>query len=229
MKRILLIEDEVSIAELQRDYLEINDFQVDVEHSGDTGLEMALQNDYDLIILDIMMPKMDGFEVCKQIREKKDMPIIILTAKAEDLDKVLGFGIGADDYITKPFSPIELVARVKAHISRYERLLGNVSKQRDTLYIHGISIDQRARKVFINNEEIAFTTKEFDLLTFFVTNPNQVLNKEQLFERIWGLDSAGDLGTVVVHIRNLREKIERDPGHPEYIETVWGVGYRFNV
>ncbi|KOS24899.1 transcriptional regulator [Bacillus anthracis] len=229
MKRILLIEDEVSIAELQRDYLEIKDFQVDTEHSGETALQMALQKDYDLIILDIMMPKMDGFEVCKQIREKKDMPIIILTAKTEDIDKVLGFGIGADDYITKPFSPSELVARVKAHISRYERLLGNVSKQRDTLYIHGISIDQRARKVFINNEEIAFTTKEFDLLTFFVTNPNQVLNKEQLFERIWGLDSAGDTPTVVVHIRKLREKIEKDPTKPQYIETVRGPGYRFNV
>ncbi len=149
--------------------------------------------------------------------------------KKEDIDKIRGLGLGADDYITKPFSPSELVARVKAHISRYERLSGNVSKQRDTLYIHGISIDQRARKVFISNEEIAFTTKEFDLLTFFVTNPNQVLNKEQLFERIWGLDSAGDLATVVVHIRKLREKIERDPAHPQYIETVWGAGYRFNV
>lgn len=229
LKRILLIEDEVSIAELQRDYLEINDFQVDVEHSGETGLQMALQEDYDLIILDIMLPKMNGFEICKQIRAIKDIPILLVSAKKEDIDKIRGLGLGADDYITKPFSPSELVARVKAHISRYERLSGNVSKQRDTLYIHGISIDQRARKVFINNEEVAFTTKEFDLLTFFVTNPNQVLNKEQLFERIWGLDSAGDLATVVVHIRKLREKIERDPAHPQYIETVWGAGYRFNV
>ncbi|MDE7550654.1 response regulator transcription factor [Bacillus tropicus] len=229
MKRILLIEDEVSIAELQRDYLEISDFQVDVEHSGEIGLQMALQEDYDLIILDIMLPKMNGFEICKQIRAIKDIPILLVSAKKEDIDKIRGLGLGADDYITKPFSPSELVARVKAHISRYERLSGNVSKQRDTLYIHGISIDQRSRKVFINNEEIAFTTKEFDLLTFFVTNPNQVLNKEQLFERIWGLDSAGDLATVVVHIRKLREKIERDPAHPQYIETVWGAGYRFNV
>ncbi len=229
LKRILLIEDEVSIAELQRDYLEISDFQVDVEHSGEIGLQMALQEDYDLIILDIMLPKMNGFEICKQIRAIKDIPILLVSAKKEDIDKIRGLGLGADDYITKPFSPSELVARVKAHISRYERLSGNVSKQRDTLYIHGISIDQRSRKVFINNEEIAFTTKEFDLLTFFVTNPNQVLNKEQLFERIWGLDSAGDLATVVVHIRKLREKIERDPAHPQYIETVWGAGYRFNV
>ncbi|AEA18351.1 MULTISPECIES: response regulator transcription factor [Bacillus] len=229
MKRILLIEDEVSIAELQRDYLEINDFQVDVEHSGETGLQIALQEEYDLIILDIMLPKMNGFEICKQIRAVKDIPILLVSAKKEDIDKIRGLGLGADDYITKPFSPSELVARVKAHIARYERLSGNVSKQRDTLYIHGISIDQRARKVFINNEEVAFTTKEFDLLTFFVTHPNQVLNKEQLFERIWGLDSAGDLATVVVHIRKLREKIERDPAHPQYIETVWGAGYRFNV
>lgn len=229
VKRILLIEDEVSIAELQRDYLEIHDFHVDVQHSGETGLQCALQEQYDLIILDIMLPKMNGFEICKQIRAVKDIPILLVSAKKEDIDKIRGLGLGADDYITKPFSPSELVARVKAHIARYERLSGNTIKQRDMLHIHGISIDQRARKVFINNEEVAFTTKEFDLLTFFVLNPNQVLNKEQLFERIWGLDSAGDLATVVVHVRKLREKIERDPANPQYIETVWGAGYRFNV
>lgn len=229
LKRVLLIEDEVSIAELQRDYLEINDFQVDIQHSGETGLHCALRENYDLIILDIMLPKVNGFEICRQVRAVKDIPILLVSAKKEDIDKIRGLGLGADDYITKPFSPSELVARVKAHIARYERLSANTIKHGNTLYIHGISIDQAARKVHINDHEVSFTTKEFDLLTFLVMHPNQVLSKEQLFERIWGLDSAGDLSTVVVHVRKLREKIERDPANPQYIETVWGAGYRFNV
>ncbi|MED4462351.1 response regulator transcription factor [Metabacillus fastidiosus] len=228
MKKILLIEDEISIAELQKDYLEINDFDVHMEHKGDTGLERAIQGNYDLIILDIMLPGMSGFEICKQIRAVKDIPILLVSAKKEDIDKIRGLGLGADDYITKPFSPSELVARVKAHLARYDRLSGNNIKT-NTLFIHGISVDKSSRKVNINGKETPFTTKEFDLLVFLMMHPNQVLSKEQLFERIWGLDSAADVSTVTVHIRKLREKMERDPAEPKILETVWGAGYRFNV
>ncbi|PEJ54538.1 DNA-binding response regulator [Bacillus sp. AFS002410] len=228
MKDILLIEDDVSIAELQRDYLEINDFRVDIQHNGDEGLQHALNGNYDLIILDIMLPGKNGFEICKEIRAVKNIPILFVSAKKEDIDKIRGLGLGADDYITKPFSPSELVARVKAHLSRYDRLAGNnnVSK---IIFVHGISIDRSARKIFINEKEVPFTTKEFDLMVFFVMNPNQVLSKEQLYEKVWGLESAADVSTVTVHISRLREKIERDPANPKFLETVWGAGYRFNV
>ncbi|MGG3889918.1 response regulator transcription factor [Metabacillus fastidiosus] len=228
MKKILLIEDEISIAELQKDYLEINDFDVHMEHKGDTGLEQAIQGNYDLIILDIMLPGISGFEICKQIRAVKDIPILLVSAKKEDIDKIRGLGLGADDYITKPFSPSELVARVKAHLARYDRLAGNNVKT-NTLFIHGISVDKSSRKVNINGKETPFTTKEFDLLVFLMMHPNQVLSKEQLFERIWRLDSAADVSTVTVHIRKLREKMERNPAEPKILETVWGAGYRFNV
>jgi DNA-binding response OmpR family regulator len=228
VKKILLIEDDVSIAELERDYLEINHFNVDIQHTGNAGLQLALQNDYDLIILDIMLPGVNGFEICKQIRAIKNIPILFVSAKKEDIDKIRGLGLGADDYITKPFSPSELVARVKAHIERYERLAGSQVKT-NTIFVHGISIDKSARKIHINEEEIPFTTKEFDLFVFLVMHPNQVLSKEQLYENIWGLESAADVSTVTVHIRKIRGKIERDPSHPKFLETVWGAGYRFNV
>ncbi|PUB15235.1 response regulator transcription factor [Paenisporosarcina sp. OV554] len=228
MKKILLIEDEVSIAELQRDYLEINDFCVDIQLTGDAGLQQAFQVNYDLIILDIMLPGLNGFEICKQIRAVKDIPILIVSAKKEDIDKIRGLGLGADDYITKPFSPSELVARVKAHLSRYERLAGSQGKK-NIIHVHGISIDRSSRKVHIDGEIIPFTTKELDLLVFLVMHPNQVFSKEQLYESIWGLESFADVSTVTVHIRKLRGKIEREPSHPKYLETVWGAGYRFNV
>lgn len=228
MKKILLIEDEVSIAELQRDYLEINGFIVDIQHHGEDGLQQALKGNYDLIILDIMLPGISGFDICKQIRAVHNIPILFVSAKKEDIDKIRGLGLGADDYITKPFSPSELVARVKAHLSRYERLATH-QQTNHMMSIHGITIDTSARKVFVNGEEIAFTTKEFDLLVFFVRHPNQVLSKEQLYERNWGYESAADVSTVTVHIRKLREKIEREPAHPKFLETVWGAGYRFNV
>ncbi|MEK4029876.1 MULTISPECIES: response regulator transcription factor [Bacillaceae] len=228
MKEILLIEDDISIAELQRDYLEINDFHVDIQHAGDVGLQRALRGNYDLIILDIMLPGLNGFEICKQIRVEKNIPILFVSAKKEDIDKIRGLGLGADDYITKPFSPSELVARVKAHLARYERLAGNQTHS-NTIFVHGISIDKSARRVHINGEGVPFTTKEFDLLVFLVMHPNQVLNKEQLYENIWGLESAADVSTVTVHIKKIRGKIERDPAHPKFLETVWGAGYRFNV
>ena len=227
MKKILIVEDDISIAELQKDYLEINQFDVDVEHTGDAGLKKALENDYDLIVLDIMLPKKDGFEICKGIRNEKDTPILLLSAKKEDIDKIRGLGLGADDYMTKPFSPNELVARVKAHIARFERLTSLDKAKKEQIEIGEITIDKISRRVYINQNEVIFTTKEFDLLSFFTQNPERVFSKEDLFEKMWGLDSVGDIATVAVHIRKIREKIERDPSNPKYIETVWGVGYRF--
>ncbi|SET37238.1 DNA-binding response regulator, OmpR family, contains REC and winged-helix (wHTH) domain [Natronincola peptidivorans] len=229
MKRILIIEDDISIAELERDYLEISGFKVEIENSGDTGIAKAINQEYDLIILDLMLPKIDGFEICRQIRREKNIPILMVSAKKEDIDKIRGLGLGADDYMTKPFSPSELVARVKAHISRYERLTGNKQENSDEIEVKGLMIDKSSRRVFINGKEVILTTKEFDLLVFLASNPNRVFKKEELFEKLWGLDSQGDISTVTVHIRKIREKIETDPSHPQYIETIWGVGYRFEL
>ncbi|MDI6619369.1 MAG: response regulator transcription factor [Clostridiales bacterium] len=229
MKRILIIEDEESIAELERDYFEASGFKADIEQRGDTGLKTALARDYDLIILDLMLPEIDGFEVCKKIREKKNIPILIVSARKEDIDKINGLGLGADDYITKPFSPGELVARVKAHIARYDRLIGSKEQKDDVVKIRGIVIDKSSRRVFVNDKEIVLTNKEFDLLTLLASNPNRVFSKEELFDKIWGMDSIGDTTTVTVHIRKIREKIEVDPSNPQYIETLWGVGYRFEI
>jgi DNA-binding response OmpR family regulator len=229
VQKILIIEDELSIAELERDYLQINGFECDIEVSGDKGLEKALREDYDLIILDLMLPKIDGFEVCRMIRGKKDIPILMVSAKKEDIDKIRGLGLGADDYITKPFSPSELVARVKAHISRYERLSKNFENKKDEVQIRGLSMNKSSRRVYLNGREVILTTKEFDLLWFLAQNPNRVFSKDEIFDRIWGMESLGEVATVTVHIRKLREKIEVDASAPQYIETIWGAGYRFQV
>lgn len=229
MSKILIIEDEEAIADLERDYLELSDFKVDIENEGNIGLERSLKGDYDLIILDLMLPGMDGFEVCKKIREVKNVPILMVSAKKDDIDKIRGLGLGADDYMTKPFSPSELVARVKAHLARYNRLVGTNEKKNDIVEIRGIKIDKTARRVYVDGEERNFTTKEFDLLTFLAENPNHVFTKEELFREIWDMDSIGDIATVTVHIKKIREKIEYDTANPQYIETIWGVGYRFKV
>ena len=229
MSRILIIEDELSIAELERDYLELNDFEVEIETNGAKGLDKALENDYSLILLDLMLPDLDGFEICRQIREKKDIPIIMVTAKKNDIDKIRGLGLGVDDYVTKPFSPSELVARVKAHMERYNRLVGSNVHKNDVIEIRGIKIDKTARRVWVNGEETTFTTKEFDLLTFLAENPNRVFTKEELFREIWDMESVGDIATVTVHIKKIREKIEYNNAKPQYIETIWGVGYRFKM
>ena len=228
-KRILIIEDEVSIAELEKDYLELSGFEVVIENQGDRGLARALTEEYDLFILDLMLPGVDGFEICRQIREKKNTPIIMVSAKKDDIDKIRGLGLGADDYMTKPFSPSELVARVKAHLARYERLIGTNPNTNEIVEIRGLKIDKTARRVYVNGEEKAFTTKEFDLLTFLAQNPNHVYSKEELFRKIWDMDSFGDIATVTVHIKKIREKIEYDTSNPQYIETIWGVGYRFKI
>ncbi len=230
MKKILIIEDEITIAELQRDYLEVNGFSVDIQQQGDIGLKKALEESYDLIILDLMLPMMDGFEICRQIRKVKDIPILMISAKKEDVDKIRGLGLGADDYITKPFSPSELVARVKAHLSRYDRLSTNKNNgEKEEIKIRGLSIDKTSRRVFVNEREITLTTKEFDLLTLLASNPNRVYTKDELFDKVWGMESLGDIATVTVHIRRVREKIELDPSNPKYIHTIWGVGYRFEL
>ena len=211
MSRVLIIEDELAIAELEKDYLELSDFEVVIEENGVKGCERALAEDFDIFVLDLMLPDMDGFEICRRIRQVKNTPILMVSAKKEDIDKIRGLGLGADDYITKPFSPSELVARVKAHLARYDRLVGsNQQTQGDTFQIRDIKIDKSARRVWIRGEETQFTTKE-------------------LFKEIWDMDSVGDIATVTVHIKKIREKIELNTNKPQYIETIWGVGYRFKV
>ncbi len=229
MSRILIIEDEESIAELEKDYLELSGFEVDIETDGLAGLERALKEDYDLYILDLMLPGVDGYEICRQIREGRDVPVLMVSARKDDIDKIRGLGLGADDYITKPFSPSELVARVKAHLARYERLVASGAPKNDVIEIRGLRIDKTARRVWVNGEERQFTAKEFDLLTFLAEHPDRVFRKDELFREIWNMESYGDIATVTVHIKKIREKIEFDTSKPQYIETIWGVGYRFKM
>ena len=229
MSRILIIEDDVAIADLEKDYLELSGFEVEIENAGDSGLSRALKEPFDLVVLDLMLPGIDGFEVCRRIREEKNVPILMVSAKKDDIDKIRGLGLGADDYMTKPFSPSELVARVKAHMARYERLTSTHQKTNDIVEIRGLKIDKTARRVWIDGTEKTFTTKEFDLLTFLAENPNHVFTKEELFREIWDMESIGDIATVTVHIKKIREKIETDTANPQYIETIWGVGYRFKI
>ncbi len=249
MSKILIVEDEEAIADLEKDYLELSGFEVEIANRGDLGLAKALNEEFDLIILDLMLPEVDGFDICRQVRQVKNTPIIMVSAKKDDIDKIRGLGLGADDYMTKPFSPSELVARVKAHMERYNRLIGSNVRKNDVIEIRGIKIDKTARRVWVNGEETAFTTKEYDLLTFlaenpnrvfFTTkeydlltflaeNPNRVFTKEELFREIWDMESVGDIATVTVHIKKIREKIEFNTAKPQYIETIWGVGYRFKV
>lgn len=229
MSRILIIEDEYSIAELEKDYLEMDGFEVEIASSGDEGLEKALNKEFDLVILDLMLPNIDGFEVCEEIRKSKQIPILMVSAKKEDFDKIKGLGAGANDYITKPYSPSELVARVKAHLTRYEAILSNSSGANSTIELRGLKIDKSARRVWINNEEKTLTGKEYELLLFFANHPNRAFSKEELFREIWDEAAIGDIATVTVHVKKLREKIELDSSHPQYIETIWGVGYRLKV
>ena len=222
MKKILIIEDDASIAELERDYLMANGFEVTVIEDGREGLRKALEEEFALIVLDVMLPGADGFEICTEIRAHKNTPVLMVSARRDDVDKVKGLGLGADDYMVKPFSPSELVARVRAHISRYERLTNKA--EGSTLSVRGLTIDIPARRVYVQGEEAVLKNKEFELLLFFAENPNIVFSKETLFDRIWGMDSLGDTATVTVHVNRIRDKIEHAD---KYIETVWGSGYRF--
>ncbi len=229
-KKILIVEDDKNIAELERDYLSANGYETDMVSDGIGAINNLSDDNYSLILLDIMLPGIDGFETCRRIRKKSDIPILFVSAKKEDIDKIKGLWLGADDYIIKPFSPSELVARVHAHIARYERLTAKgEGKEHDFISIGNLKIDNKARRVFINELEVNLTNKEFDLLLFLASNPNTVFNKDTLFNKIWGLDAFGETSTVTVHINRIREKIEDDSANPQYIETVWGVGYRFMI
>ena len=220
MSKILIIEDEESIANLEKDYLELSDFDVTIANDGESGLKLALSGEFDLIVLDLMLPGVDGFEICKKVRAESEIPVIIVSARKDDIDKIRGLGLGADDYMTKPFSP---------HLSRYERLKSGDRPKNDIIEIRGIKIDKTARRVWVDGTEKQFTNKEFDLLTFLAENPNHVFTKEELFRKIWNMDSVGDIATVTVHIKKIREKIEFNTSKPQYIETIWGVGYRFKI
>lgn len=228
MKSVLIIEDDLNIAEMERDYLQLNGYQVDIALDGATGLQKALSGAYDILIVDLMLPQKDGFTIIKEVRQKLEIPIIVLSAKSEDIDKIRGLDYGADDYLTKPFSPAELMARIRSHLKRYERLTGRNSAQ-EIINYRGLEINTAAHKVYVNGKEVQLTAKEYELLLFFAANPNLVFSKEHLFDRLWSAEYYGDLATVAVHIQKIRKKIEKDPANPEYIETIWGTGYRFNA
>lgn len=229
MTKILIIEDEISIAELQRDYLEINGFVIDIENKGESGLSRALQNEYDLIILDLMLPDINGFDICKQIRKAKEIPILMVTARTEEIDIIRGLGLGANDYLKKPFSMSEFVARVKAHLDRYRSLKNEEKQQTDEIRVRELVIDKLARKVLVNQQVIYFRVKEFDLLAYMASHPGRTFTKDELFEKIWGMDAISDNATVTVHIGKIRDKIAQHAANKDYIETIWGIGYRFNA
>ena len=227
MKRVLIVEDDVSIAELQKDYLSMSGYEVTLCDNGADGLALIKSSDFDLVILDLMLPKKDGFTILSEIAENKKMPVLIVSAKNEEVYKIKGLNLGADDYITKPFGMGELVARVNNHIKKYEKF--NKTSENTTVVVRGLCIDKVDRRVFINDSEVILKQKEFDLLYFLSQNPNRVYDKETLYEKVWGYDALSDSSTITVHIARIREKIEENPSKPQYIETVWGVGYRFKV
>lgn len=225
MSKILIIEDDYNILQLENDYLQANGFETDYATDGLTGIEKGLTKKYDLILLDIMLPELDGFTVCSEIRKKKDIPILLVSAKKEDIDKIKGLGFGADDYIVKPFSPSELVARIKAHISRYNRLKNNVEP--DILEIDGLVLNKTTGDVTLNSVSITMTKKEFDVLYLMASKPDSVFTKNELFEKVWGYESLGDTSTLTVHINRIRDKLKEADENADYIKTVWGRGYRF--
>ncbi len=227
MKSVLIIEDDLNIAELERDYLKLNGFKAEIASDGVQGLQKAISGAFDVLIVDLMLPNKDGFEIIKEVRKKLEIPVIVVSAKTEDIDKIRGLDYGADDYLTKPFSPSELVARVRSHINRYERLKGHNAPS-DVISHRGLEIDTASHKVYLNGKEVPMTSREYELLLFLAKNPNIVFTKDHLFETIWGNDSLGDTATVPVHIQKIRKKIEKDPSNPVFIETLWGTGYRFN-
>ena len=227
MQKILIIEDDRDIATIERDYLELNDYQVEIAADGLAGLERGLHGDFDLILLDLMLPGMDGFSVCRRLREETDIPILMVIARREDIDKIRGLGLGANDYIEKPFSPSVLVARVRAHLARYQRLTGGQQRAKPELQVGGVRLNTETRRVFVDGREVELKNKEYALLHFLMLHLDMVFSREELYEKIWGMEAMGDNATVAVHINRIREKIEQDPGHPRYIQTVWGAGYRF--
>lgn len=228
MPKILIVEDDSDIASIERDYLEIENYEVEIASDGISGLQKGLSGGFDLILLDLMLPGMDGFAVCRKLREALDIPILMVTARREDIDKIRGLGLGADDYVEKPFSPSVLVARIKAHLARYRRLTGP-AETKSEISLGSIRVNTDTHRVYVDDREVELKNKEYELLLFLMLNVDIVFNREQLYERIWGMDAMGDNATVVVHINRLREKIEKDPANPRYIQTVWGAGYRFKA
>ena len=229
MPDIIIVEDNKEIGTLLCEFLRKENYTLSLADTGEKALDIFEQYGANLVVLDIGLPGTDGFDICRQVRDVKNTPIVMVSAKKDDIDKIRGLGLGADDYMTKPFSPSELVARVKAHLARYDRLTGSAAEKNKVIEIRGLKIDTTARRVWVNGEERTFTTKEFDLLTFLASHPNHVYSKEELFREIWDMESIGDIATVTVHIKKIREKVEVDTSNPQYIETIWGVGYRFKV
>ena len=229
MQKILIVEDDGDIASIERDYLELNGYQVEIAADGIAGLARGRSGEFDLILLDLMLPGADGFAVCRQLREEIDIPILMVTARREDIDKIRGLGLGADDYIEKPFSPSVLVARVGAHLARYQRLTGAAGRPRSELQVGEIRLNTQTHRVYVGEPEVSLKNKEYELLLFLMLHLDMVFSREDLYEKVWGLEAMGDNATVAVHINRLREKLERDPGHPRYIQTVWGAGYRFRA
>lgn len=227
MKKVLIVEDDLDIAELERDYLQLNGYHAEIAQDGEAGLKKALSGRFDIVVVDLMLPGKHGFEIIREIRKKHEIPIVVVSAKNEDIDKIRGLEIGADDYLTKPFSPAEFVARIKSHMKRYERLKGDSSVY-ETILHKGLEINTASRQVFVNDREVQLTTKEYEILVFLATHPNIVFTKERMLSAIWGNEYFGDTATIAVHIQKIRKKIEIDPAAPAYIETIWGAGYRFN-
>ena len=227
MSKILIVEDEESIADLEKDYLELSGFEVEIENQGDTGLVRAVKEDFDLLILDLMLPEVDGFEICREVREKKDIPIIMVSAKKDDIDKIRGLGLGADDYMTKPFNPLELTARVKSQLRRYTQLGSTVEKENQAVYtVGGLMIDDDQKEITVDGEPVKLTPIEYNILLLLVKNQGKVFSIDQIYESIWNEDAIGVDNTVAVHIRHIREKIEINPKEPRYLKVVWGVGYK---
>lgn len=230
MNKVLIIEDDELIAELERDYLEAAGFETEIEADGEKGLKRVLQGGVETVLLDVMLPGRNGFDICREIRRETNIPIIMVTAKKEEVDKIRGLGLGADDYLVKPFSPAELVARVKSHIQIHERLLEQRKKESvREITIKNLTIYPEERRVLLDGNEIPFSNKEFDVLIFLVENPNIVFSKERLFDRVWGMDAVGTMATVTVHVNRVREKLNRNKENTQFIDTVWGAGYRFRV
>ena len=228
MQKILIVEDDADIAAIERDYLELDGLQTEIASDGPTGLARGSSGEFSLILLDLMLPGLDGFEVCRRLRETVDIPILLVTARQEDVDKIRGLGLGADDYIEKPFSPRVLSARVRAHLARYERLT-KPEKRSGEITLGGVTLNTDTRRVFVDGQEVELKNKEFELLLYLMLNADVVFSRDALYEAIWGMDALGDNATVAVHINRLREKIEADPANPRYIQTVWGAGYKFAV
>jgi DNA-binding response OmpR family regulator len=228
MKKVLIIEDDLNIAELERDYLQLNGYHAEIVQDGKAGVQRALSGEFDIVVVDLMLPEKNGYEIICEIRKSLEIPVIVVSAKSEDIDKIRGLDLGADDYLTKPFSPTEFVARVKSHCKRYERLKGN-NTGHEVLLRNGLEIDTGSHQVSVNGREVQLTTKEYEILLFLASHPGIVFTKERLLDAIWGSEYFGDTATIAVHTHKIRKKIESDPANPVYIETVWGTGYRFKL